>query len=77
MDTYSRSVSYRDNVRDDDSDWEDENDPVVKRRREAARAAEKELLDDKLDIALEDSFPASDPISIAQPPQSPYEKSKF
>jgi hypothetical protein len=32
--------------------------------------------DDELDIALEDSFPASDPVSIAQPPQSPYDKLK-
>jgi hypothetical protein len=78
MDTYSRSgFSYRDNVQDDDIDWEDESDPVVRRRREAAKAAEKEVLDDKLDIALEESFPGSDPISIIQPPQSPYEKTKF
>jgi hypothetical protein len=49
----------------------------VKRRRDAAKAAEKEALDDKLDLALEESFPGSDPISIIQPPQSPYEKSKF
>jgi hypothetical protein len=78
MDTYDRSgFVHRDIVQKDDIDWEDDTDPVVKRRREAAKAAEKEELDDKLDIALEDSFPGSDPISIAQPPQSPYEKSKF
>jgi hypothetical protein len=47
-----------------------------RREREAAKAAQKELLDEKLDIALEDSFPASDPVSIAQPPQSPYDKQK-
>jgi hypothetical protein len=78
MDSYSsRSSFHRDTVQEDDWDWEDENDPVVKRRREAAKAHEKEVLDDKLDIALEESFPGSDPISIIQPPQSPYEKSKF
>jgi hypothetical protein len=76
MDSFSRNGSFqRDN--DVDWEWEDENDPAVKRRREAAKAAEKEVLDDKLDIALEESFPGSDPISIIQPPQSPYEKSKF
>jgi hypothetical protein len=74
MDSFSRNRSSQ---RDNDLDWEDENDPAVKRRREAAKAAEKEILDDKLDVALEESFPGSDPISIIQPPQSPYEKSKF
>ena len=47
-----------------------------RRDREAAKAAQKELLDEKLDIALEESFPGSDPVSIAQPPQSLYEKLK-
>jgi hypothetical protein len=47
-----------------------------RREREAAKAANKELLDEKLDLALEESFPGSDPISIAQPPQSPYDKPK-
>jgi predicted nucleic acid-binding Zn-ribbon protein len=78
MDTYSRSSYFhRDLVQEDDLDWEDDTDPKVRRRREAAKAAEKEELDDKLDIALEESFPGSDPISIVQPAQSPYEKSKF
>ena len=77
MDSFSRNGSFHRDQRDDDLDWEDENDPAVKRRRDAAKAAEKEALDDKLDLALEESFPGSDPISIIQPPQSPYEKSKF
>jgi hypothetical protein len=79
MDTYSSRSSFyhRDTDQEDDWDWEDENDPVVRRRREAAKAHEKEVLDDKLDIALEETFPGSDPISITQPPQSLYEKSKF
>jgi hypothetical protein len=76
MDSFSRNGSFQSD-NDVDWEWEDENDPAVKRRREAAKAAEKEVLDDKLDIALEESFPGSDPISIIQPPQSPYEKSKF
>ena len=80
MDTYDRSgFVYRDTVREDNPDWEweDETDPAVKRRHEAAKAAQKEELDEKLDLALEESFPGSDPISIIQPPQSPYEKLKF
>ena len=74
MDSFNRNGSFQ---RDNDFDWEDENDPAVKRRREAAKAAEKEVLDDKLDLALEESFPGSDPISMIQPPQSPYDKPKF
>jgi hypothetical protein len=77
MDSFGRNGSFHRDQRDDDLDWEDENDPVVKRRLEAAKAAQKEELDDKLDIALEETFPGSDPVSITQPPQSPYEKSKF
>jgi hypothetical protein len=74
MDSLNRNGSFQ---YDNDLDWEDENDPAVKRRREAAKAAQKEELDDKLDLALEESFPGSDPISIIQPAQSPYEKPKF
>jgi hypothetical protein len=74
MDSFGRNGSFQ---RDNDFDWEDENDPAIKRRRDAAKAAEKEVLDDKLDVALEESFPGSDPISMIQPAQSPYEKSKF
>jgi len=53
-------------------------DAGAKRRREkeAAEAVRKEKLDDKLDKALEESFPGSDPISIVQPPQSSYDKPK-
>jgi hypothetical protein len=42
------------------------------KREQAAKRQEK--LDDALDRALEESFPGSDPISVAQPPQSVYDK---
>jgi len=60
---------------DNDFNWDDEHLSGKQRReREVAKAIEKEWLDEKLDEALEETFPGSDPISIAQPPQSPYEK---
>jgi hypothetical protein len=42
-----------------------------KRRREEA---EHERLDDALDRGLEDTFPASDPVSVTQPPHSVRDK---
>ncbi len=60
---------------DSDFDWDDDHLSGKRRReREAAKAIEKDWLDEKLDEALEETFPGSDPISITQPPQSPYEK---
>jgi hypothetical protein len=57
-----------------DSDFEHDNlDRDGKRRREAAR---KEKLDDALDRGLEDTFPASDPVSVTQPPSNPHDKPK-
>ncbi len=74
MDDLERYRSFRSAA---DFDWDDEDLTGKQRRdREAAKAAHKEWLDEKLDIALEESFPGSDPISIAQPPQSLYEKFK-
>ncbi len=74
MDNVSRHRSF-----EADADLEqDDADAGAKRRREkeAAKAAHKEKLDDKLDQALEELFPGSDPISIVQPPQSAYDKPK-
>ncbi len=58
-----------------DSDW-DEGALTSKQRREREidKAIEKDWLDEKLDEAREETFPGSDPVSIAQPPQSPYDK---
>ena len=55
-----------------DDDFEDEAD--IRRRREQ-EASHKKMLEDALDVGLEDSFPGSDPVSVTQPPSSPYDKS--
>jgi hypothetical protein len=34
----------------------------------------KKALDERLDKGLEESFPASDPVAVIQPPQSPYDR---
>jgi hypothetical protein len=60
----------------EDAGFEQDDAPKDRRDKEAAKAAHKEKLDDKLDKALEESFPGSDPISIVQPPQSTYDKPK-
>jgi hypothetical protein len=37
---------------------------------------QRERLDDALEQGLEDSFPGSDPVSVTQPPSSPYDKNE-
>jgi len=64
----SLQPDHADRERDDKGRQDTSND----KREQAAKRQEK--LDDALDRALEDSFPASDPISVAQPPQSVYDK---
>jgi hypothetical protein len=39
-----------------------------------AEAAEKRKLDKALDEALKESFPASDPVNVTQPPPSRYDQ---
>jgi hypothetical protein len=41
--------------------------------REARR---KKALDEQLDKGLEESFPASDPVAVTQPPHSPHDRQK-
>jgi hypothetical protein len=68
MDEWNRNQT----LQADQADFErDSEDREGKRHRDAAR---KEKLDDALDRALEDTFPASDPVSVTQPPASPYDK---
>ena len=50
-------------------DIEDELDEKTKRDREEARKR-------KLERSLEDSFPASDPVNVTQPPPTPYDKKR-
>jgi len=54
-----------------DEDFEDEAE--IRRRREQ-EASHKKQLEDALDLGLEDTFPGSDPVSVTQPPPSPYDK---
>jgi len=35
-----------------------------------------ETLDDRLEQGLEESFPASDPVAVTQPPHSSYDRPK-
>lgn len=46
------------------------------KRQQEREATRKQKLDDALEVGLEDSFPGSDPVSITQPPHSPYDKPK-
>ena len=62
---------YRASLSHDD-DFEDEAD--IRRRREQ-EASHKKMLDEALELGLEDTFPGSDPVSVTQPPPSPYDKS--
>ena len=50
----------------------DEADPAARRRERLERR--KEELDKTLDRGLEETFPASDPVAIVQPPHSARDK---
>jgi hypothetical protein len=39
-----------------------------------AKARKHDATEDSLDSALEDTFPASDPVNVAQPPPSKHDK---
>jgi hypothetical protein len=54
-----------------DDDFMDEADGRRRREQDASR---KRMLDETLDRGLEDTFPGSDPVSVTQPPPSPYDK---
>jgi hypothetical protein len=51
----------------------DDDDDHGKRRRERDEGRRK-ALDEALERGLEDTFPGSDPVSVTQPPASPYDK---
>jgi hypothetical protein len=46
----------------------------AKERKRRRNEAEHEKLDDALEQGLKDSFPASDPVSVTQPPHSVRDK---
>jgi hypothetical protein len=49
-------------------------------RRRAGRREQdvkgKKALEEQLDTGLEDTFPASDPVAVTQPPHSPQDRHK-
>jgi len=53
----------------DDDDWEDGD-----RARTRREAEYRPKLDEALERGLEDTFPASDPVSVTQPPRGPQDK---
>lgn len=65
MDAYDERV--RRPSADDDEDYE-------AGERKAREAAARRRLERSLEEGLEDTFPASDPINVIQPPQSPEDK---
>jgi hypothetical protein len=42
--------------------------------RRERKLQRKKALDELLDKGLEESFPASDPVAVTQPPHSPHDK---
>jgi len=69
MDEWNRSEALR---ADRGGIARDDKDPATRRRERLERR--KEELDDKLDRGLEETFPASDPVAIVQPPHSARDK---
>jgi hypothetical protein len=65
---------YR-SLRSDDDDNEGSLGDDTRRRRELALDRKKKL-DEALDLGLEETFPASDPVSVTQPPHSPHDRPK-
>ena len=53
-----------------------ERDGKGRDRKRHDQEERRERLDDALEQGLEDSFPGSDPVSVTQPPSSPYDKNE-
>jgi hypothetical protein len=62
-------------ARSDDDDCEEGLGDDTQRRRELALDRKKKL-DEALDLGLEETFPASDPVSVTQPPHSSHDRPK-
>jgi hypothetical protein len=58
----------------DQGDFERDMEDRDGKRQRAQDADRKQKLDEALELGLEDSFPGSDPVSVTQPPHSPYDK---
>jgi hypothetical protein len=70
MDQWNKNRSLQPDHGGFERDTEDR-DGKHQREQDATR---KQKLDDALDRGLEDTFPASDPVSITQPPSNAYDK---
>ena len=53
-----------------------ERDATARDRRRRGQEERREKLDDALERGLEDTFPASDPVSVTQPPGNVYDKNE-
>jgi hypothetical protein len=53
-----------------------ENERKLEKRR-AAEDAERRRLERALEEGLEETFPASDPVNVTQPPRSPQERRRW
>jgi hypothetical protein len=62
-------------LRSDHDDFDGDLGDDTRRRRELD-ADRKKRLDEALDLGLEETFPGSDPVSVTQPPHSPYDRPK-
>jgi hypothetical protein len=51
-----------------------ERDDAERHSRRERELHRKKALDELLDKGLEESFPASDPVAVTQPPHSPHDK---
>jgi hypothetical protein len=69
MDEWNRNRS----VQPAHGDFERKTEDGVAKRREQD-AQRKKTLDENLDRGLEDTFPASDPVAVTQPPHSARDK---
>jgi hypothetical protein len=52
------------------ADREDIHDRTTRLPKKGRKSAEKRLLDEALEEGLEETFPASDPVNVTQPPPS-------
>lgn len=52
------------------------NTPDERKQKSEAEVKEKKRLDRALDEGLEETFPASDPVNLTQPPKSVPDKEK-
>ncbi|HTZ03659.1 MAG TPA: hypothetical protein VMC05_15105 [Xanthobacteraceae bacterium] len=70
----SREAEHRSRAPGGKARRQDQSQEKHQKQRQEQR---KEELDDALDVGLEETFPASDPVSVVQPPANIHEKDDF